>query len=395
MKRILVLATGGTIASKDAGRGLAPALTGGDLLAFVPEAAALCELDVSQVMNIDSTNMDPAGWLTLAGALRDAYDAYDGFVILHGTDTLAYTSAGLSYLAQNLAKPVVLTGSQLPMAAPETDAKRNVLDAVRVACDDAAHGVLVAFGGAVIAGTRARKVRTRSFNAFESIGLPSLARVGEGGEVRWRDGALEESAAVAAERGDVGGDSVDCDGVPVFYGRLNPRVQVLSLAPGVSADAIKALSSYVDALVVETFGLGGVPSCGGVADAFLAWADAGKVVVLATQCPLEGCDPGVYEVGRAFCNRPGVLVAGDMTREAALAKTMWALAEACESIGGRGATDELAAASAVAPINRQKLAALFATPVAHDRASDGQRKPDYWSGDEGLKQPESWGKSTY
>lgn len=395
MKRILALATGGTIASADAGRGLAPALTGDDLLAFVPEAAALCELDVSQVMNIDSTNMDPAGWLTLAGALRDAYDAYDGFVILHGTDTLAYTAAGLSYLTQNLAKPVVLTGSQLPMAAPGTDAGRNVLDAVRVACDDAAHGVLVAFGGAVIAGTRARKVRTRSFNAFESIGLPPLAHVGEDGQVRWREGALDGRAAGAEERGGVGGDSVDCDGAPIFHDKLNPRVQVLFLAPGVNADAIRALRPHADALVVEAFGLGGVPSCGGVADELLAWADAGKVVVLATQCPLEGCDPSVYEVGRAFFNHPGVLVAGDMTREAALAKTMWALAEACEPIGGRGATDELAAASAAASANRQKLASLFAAPIAHDRASDGQRKPDHRSGDDGPREPESWGKSTY
>ncbi len=366
MKRILALATGGTIASADAGRGLAPALTGDDLLACVPEAAALCDLDVSQVMNIDSTNMDPAGWLTLAGALRDAYAAYDGFVILHGTDTLGYTAAGLSYLAQNLAKPVVLTGSQLPMAAPGTDARRNVLDAVRVACDDAASGVLVAFGGKVIAGTRARKVRTRSFDAFESIGLPQLAHVGEDGQVRWREGALGESA-----------------GAPIFHDKLNLRVQILSLTPGVSADAINALRPYADALVVEAFGLGGVPSSGGVADELLAWADAGKVVVLISQCPLEGCDPSVYEVGRAFCDRPGVLVAGDMTREAALAKAMWALAAAQEPTGGRGAADELAdaaaasaaatgaaayaASAAAADASREKLARLFVTPIAHDR----------------------------
>ncbi len=383
MRRILVLATGGTIASADAGRGLAPALTGDDLLACVPEAAALCDLDVSQVMNIDSTNMDPAGWLTLAGALRDAYVAYDGFVILHGTDTLAYTAAGLSYLAQNLGKPVVLTGSQLPMAAPGTDAKRNVLDAVRVACDDAARGALVVFGGAVIAGTRARKVRTRSFDAFESIGLPQLANVDGCGRVRWLEEVLDGSAVGMVERGPDGRKPVDCDGAPIFCDKLNPRVQVLSLAPGVSAAAIEALYPHADALVVETFGLGGVPSCGGVADALLAWVDAGKVVVLATQCPLEGCDPGVYEVGRAFCNRPGVLVAGDMTREAALAKTMWALAEAqesagtsqtaaaAESLGSRGPAaapvDAPTAASAAAPINKQKLAALFATPIAHDR----------------------------
>ena len=371
-----MLATGGTIASEDAGSGLAPALAGADLLALVPAAAGLCEIDAVQVMNIDSTNMEPAGWLTLAGALRDAYDSYDGFVILHGTDTMAYTAAGLSYLAQNLAKPVVLTGSQLPMTAPGTDAARNVLDAVRVACDDAAHGVLVAFGGAVIAGTRARKVRTRSFNAFESIGLSVLARVDDGGQVLWHEGMLDGSVAGAEERGADGRRPADCDAAgrgpsgcaplnraacePIFYDGLNPRVQVLSLAPGVSAGVIEAMCPHADALVVEAFGLGGVPSCGGVADALLAWTDTSKVIVLATQCPYEGCDPGVYEVGRAFRNRPGVLVAGDMTREAALAKTMWALAEAQEPASQ-------AAAGTGAPINKQKLATLFATPIAHDR----------------------------
>ncbi len=388
MKRILVLATGGTIASADAGSGLAPALTGDDLLTFVPEAAGMCELDAMQVMNIDSTNMEPAGWLTLVRALRDAYAAYDGFVVLHGTDTLAYTAAGLSYLAQNLRKPVVLTGSQLPMAAPGTDAKRNVLDAVRVACDGAARGVLVAFGGAVIAGTRARKVRTRSFNAFESIGLPELARVDDDGRVRWREGALDgmrtggdadllapaqsDSGVLDGPRagGDAGSLSPDgprTDGDPVFYDRLNSRVQVLSLAPGATAGVVAALRPHADALVVEAFGLGGVPSSGDVAEALLAWTDGGGIVVLATQCPLEGCDPSVYEVGRAFCDRPGVLVAGDMTREAALAKTMWALGEAQASPAAAQAPAGGFGSAGGHAIDREKLAALFATPIANDR----------------------------
>ncbi len=358
MKRILVLATGGTIASADAGEGLSPALSGAELIAAVPGVADLCELDVRQVMNVDSTNMEPAGWLTLARALREAYAAYDGFVILHGTDTLAYTAAGLSYLAQNLRKPVVLTGSQLPMGAPGTDAVCNVLDAVRVACDDEACGVLVVFGGVVIAGTRARKVRTRSFNAFASINFPELASIDERGQVVWREG-------VSA---DAFGKSI---AEPLFHDRLNTRVGVLPLTPGISAATIDALRPHMDALVVEAFGLGGVPTYGGVAEALLSWADAGKIIVFATQCPFEGCDPGVYEVGRAFCDHPGVLLAGDMTREAALAKTMWALAEAQEEAGGEEsiATQEAAGKRADAPINAEKLAALFATPIARDRLS--------------------------
>ena len=166
-----------------------PALTGEQLVAFVPEVAQVCHVEVSQVMNVDSTNMRPEGWLAIAGEVRRGYDDFDGFAVLHGTDTLAYTAAGLSYLVQGRPKPIVLTGSQLPMGDPGTDGKRNLLDAVRVACDDAAAGVMVAFGGKVISGTAARKVRTRSFEAFDSLNALDLGRVRDG-RVTWADGAL-------------------------------------------------------------------------------------------------------------------------------------------------------------------------------------------------------------
>ena len=160
MKRVLVIATGGTIASAEEGSGLAPALTGEQLVAFVPEVAQVCHVEVSQVMNVDSTNMRPEGWLSIAGEVRRSYDDFDGFVVLHGTDTLAYTAAGLSYLVQGRPKPIVLTGSQLPMGDPETDGKRNLLDAVRVACDDAAAGVMdLGDGGAQGAHAQLRGVR--------------------------------------------------------------------------------------------------------------------------------------------------------------------------------------------------------------------------------------------
>ena len=135
-------------------------------------------------MNVDSTNMRPQGWLAIAGEVRRRYGDFDGFVVLHGTDTLAYTAAGLAYLVQGSPKPVVLTGSQLPMGDPATDGKRNLLDAVRVACDDAAADVMVAFGGKVISGTAARKVRTRSIKAFDSLNVSDLGCV-RGGRVEW------------------------------------------------------------------------------------------------------------------------------------------------------------------------------------------------------------------
>ena len=368
MKRVLAIATGGTIASAEEGSGLAPALTGEQLVAAVPAVARLADVAVSQVMNIDSTNMRPEGWLDIAAEIRRAWERFDGFVVLHGTDTLAYTAAGLSYLVQGACKPIVLTGSQLPMGQPGTDGVRNVTDAVRVACDDAAAGVLVVFGGKVIAGTAARKVRTRDFVAFDSLNAADLGTVGESG-VQWATGARELMAPgahvdVAGENGETlsgrGGSSfglVDgCvqigeaaagrEGLPRFFDTLNPRVMALKVTPGMDGRVVDALRPLCDALVVEAFGLGGIPEYAGATDALLNWADAGKTLVMTTQCPFEGADLSVYEVGRAFCNRPGVLMGGAATTEALLAKTMWALAQAERPDG---------------TVDREKLAALFAS----------------------------------
>ena len=301
-KRILLLATGGTIACAAGADGLTPGLTGEQLAEFVPELADLADFDVRQVMNIDSSNMQPTDWLTLVAAIRDAYATYDGFVVLHGTDTMAYTAAALSCLIEGSAKPIVLTGSQLPMTDSQTDARRNLFDAACAACDNAARGVMVVFAGRIIDGLRARKARTRSFNAFESVNAPDLGKVADG-EVVWAG----EPAAPA---------------IPTFHTQLNPRVQVLKITPATNAQIIEALRPLCDALVVEAYGLGGVPQPQGVTDALLVWADAGKLLVLTTQCPYEDCDPSVYEVGRAFANHPDVIIAGDLTTEAALAKAM-------------------------------------------------------------------------
>ena len=343
MKSILVIATGGTIASAEEGSGLAPALTGEQLVAFVPEVAQVCHVEVSQVMNVDSTNMRPEGWLSIAGEVRRSYDDFDGFVVLHGTDTLAYTAAGLSYLVQGGPKPIVLTGSQLPMGDPGTDGKRNLLDAVLVACDDAAAGVIVAFGGKVISGTAARKVRTRSFEAFDSLNALDLGRVRDG-RVEWADGVCERMcvAARACAAEEVGGAPSSAR----FYDELNPRVAVLKLTPGMDALVVDALRPACDALVVEAFGLGGIPEYDGITETLLAWVDAGKTLVMTTQCPYEGADLSVYEVGRAFCDRPGVLMGGSATTEALVAKTMWALAQAADPDG---------------IVDREQLAELFAS----------------------------------
>ena len=329
MKRILVIATGGTIASLPTEGGLAPALTGEELVARVPLIEGICDIDVVQPMNIDSTNMRPRDWLSIAGIIQDRYADYDGFVVLHGTDTLAYTAAALSYLVQGGEKPIVLTGSQQPMAAPFTDAKLNLYHSLVWACDDAARDVCVVFGGHVIAGTRARKQRTMSANAFTSLNFPDLAVIQGEKIVR----ATVDAAAPAQPR---------------FFRLLNERVGVIKLTPALRVQVFDLISHEYDALVLETFGVGGIPAYddGVFEKTILDWVDAGKTLVLTTQVPEEGLDLGVYEVGRRFADHPGILQGGDMTAEAILAKTMWAL-EAGSS------PDE--------------VRELFYTPVNHDR----------------------------
>lgn len=352
MKKILLIATGGTIASAEDGNGLSPALSGSELAACVPEIEGLCELDVVQPMNIDSTNMRPADWLRIRDVVMEGYDAHDGFLILHGTDTMAYTAAALSYLIQDSPKPIVLTGSQRPMMSPFTDAKLNLYQSLLWAVDDRADGVAIVFGGLVIAGTRARKQRTMSANAFTSVNFPPLAYIRNDRIVR--AGAWGSSVPARADEPtpstepDAGNISA-----PAHFDHIDERVAVLKLTPGLNPELFAALKPAYDALVLEIYGLGGIPDYGADEPSFkqaiFDWVGSGRAIVLTTQVPEEGLDLGVYEVGRAYAEHPGILRGGDMTTEAIVAKMMWALAQtrdACE------------------------LARLFYQPVNHDRLAE-------------------------
>ena len=317
MKRILLIATGGTIASTEDGNGLSPALTGEELAQSVPEIAGLCELDIVQPMNIDSTNMRPRDWMTIRDVVVDGYASHDGFVILHGTDTMSYTAAALSYLIQDSPKPIVLTGSQKPMANPFTDAKLNLYQSLLYALNERSHDVSIVFGGVAIAGTRARKQRTMSFNAFISVNYPPVAYIRNDRIVR---------------NGIHG--SHNAERQPRFYDKLDPRVSVLRLTPGLDPSIFEALKASNDAVILETFGIGGIPETGesgaSYQDAIFDWVDSGRTVVMTTQVPEEGLDLGVYEVGRAYAEHPGILRGDDMTTETLVAKTMWALGQTRE-----------------------------------------------------------------
>ncbi|MBO5842725.1 MAG: asparaginase [Clostridia bacterium] len=308
MKKILLIATGGTIASTPTEQGLAPGLTSRELLETVPELQSVCEIDTLQLFNLDSTNMCHVQWLAIARTVREKYEEYDGFLITHGTDTMAYAAAVLSYLIQQSPKPVVLTGAQRSISQRDTDARENLLNAAIYAADAGAQGVHIVFDGKVIEGTRATKTRTKSYSAFSSMDYPEVAVV-RGGRVLH----YVRNPRPAA---------------PVFYDTLDPRVFVLKLTPGIQPGIFDYLAENYRAVIIESFGVGGIPvyDSEAFADKIAMLTEKGVKVIIKTQVAHEGSDMEVYRVGFTIKQRFNLLEAYDMTTEAAFAKTMWALA---------------------------------------------------------------------
>ena len=298
-KKILVLGTGGTIASKESEQGLVPSADVSELLSYVPEAEEFCELKQIQVFSLDSTNVQPRHWLMLARCIRENYDAYDGFLILHGTDTMAYTAAALTYLVLDSKKPIVLTGSQLPMEDENTDAKDNILQSIRYLVDDRACDVSIVFAGKIIPGGRARKIRTHSMEAFECVGYefdPIHRKM------------------VVSER-------------PMFFDQLNTKVLIWKLIPGLKAETLLKAAEDFDGIIIEGFGLGGLPDLdeNDYFPVLKKLIEAGKVIAVTTQVPLEGSDMSVYEVGMRYKTELPILEGRTMTPEAMAVKLMWTL----------------------------------------------------------------------
>lgn len=308
MKRILLITTGGTIASVKTENGLAPATSGEEILSYIPEAGKYCQIEAEQIFNLDSTNLQPEHWLAMAEKICREYQWYDGFVITHGTDTMAYTAAALSYLIQNADKPIILTGAQKPISAMITDARKNLLDSIRFAAKDGVRGVYIVFDGKAILGTRARKVRTKSYSAFDSINYPVAAFIDDKRILQYVE-AEEETKAVC------------------FYDKIDPRVFVLKLVPGMEPEILRYIGSRYDAIIIESYGVGGIPFYDrrNFLEELAGITEAGKIVVIATQVMLEGSDAEVYEVGFKAINQYNVLQAYDMTVEAAAVKLMWIL----------------------------------------------------------------------
>jgi len=307
MKKILLLSTGGTIASASGEDGLVPKLTGEQMIKLIPELEGLCEIDCKEIMNLDSTNVQPEEWVNIAREAFEGLKEYDGIVITHGTDTMAYSASALSFMLRNLNKPVIFTGSQLPIEHPQTDGKRNILDAFKVAVSGLA-GVYIVFDGKIIKGVRSSKVRTQGFDAFKSINYPYIGRV-ENGEV-----IIEHNVDKVPE------GQIELDD------KLDPRVLLLKLTPGFLPEVIPAvLKLGFRGLIIEGFGLGGVPNFRrNIIPEIEKALKEGIAVVVTTQCLLDGSDLTVYEVG-VKALKAGVIPAYDMTTETIVTKLMWAL----------------------------------------------------------------------
>ena len=302
-KRILFIATGGTIASEVTALGLKPGLTAEALLRAVPAIKSLCDVDSLQLYDLDSTDIGPEQWLGMARAVRENYDRYDGFVISHGTDTMAYSAAALSYLVQDSVKPVIFTGAQKPIGFDTTDSRVNLLDSFICACRDGMHGVMIVFNGRVILGTRARKTHSKSFDAFSSINYPHIADVRDGRVLQYIIPEYTNNTC--------------------FYDSLNRRVSLMKLIPGADEAQLEWLMERSDALVIESFGVGGLPK--GMHECAHRAARQGKLLVMTTQVQNEGSDLAVYGTGRPLSEDPLILEAYDMTTEAAVTKLMWLL----------------------------------------------------------------------
>ena len=309
MKNILLIATGGTIVSKESENGLVPQVTSSEILDYIPESRKICNITTVQLFNIDSSNITPFHWLRIKNCIQKNYGRYDGFVITHGTDTMAYTASALSYLIQNSYKPIVLTGAQKSIVELDTDARKNLLNAIIFAADDNACGVKIVFDNNVIIGTRARKTRTRSYNAFQSVDYPSIAIFRNNRPLYY----IEEKKKYNV----------------IFHDSLDPNIFLLKLIPGTDLHILSLLKEKYDAVIVESFGMGGLPGedkekLAAILDDYLS---SGKVLVMATQVPYEGSDLSVYEVGTFMKNRENVLEASTMTLESVVCKLMWILSK--------------------------------------------------------------------
>ena len=308
MKNILIINTGGTFSSQASGHGLAPSITGEEIMSRLGIVSEDISVTVEDYCSLDSANIMPEDWVSLAGRIAECLADYDGFIVIHGTDTLAYTSSMLSFLLQNIHVPVVITGSQMPLNMPLSDAIMNLQCAVWMAASGVP-GVFVAFDRKIMLGCRTSKVRTVSFNAFESINCPYIGEVNAFGLQLYTDRKPKRTRL-----------SLQTD--------YSDKIAVLKVFPGMDLDIFSFLQDHgYEGVYIEGFGLGGLPFLRRDITAEIRKAsDRGLPILVGSQCRYEGSDLSVYETGQRIIDCGGIPVY-DMTQEAVVTKLMWVLGQ--------------------------------------------------------------------
>ena len=306
-KHILLLTTGGTIASLPGGEGLEPQRSG-VMERELDQLRTYYDISVQDVMCLDSSNIRPAQWQQIAEYIFTLRKSYDGIVVSHGTDTMAYTASAVTFMLPNIDRPVVFTGSQLPLADVLSDGPDNLRTAFAMAASGHP-GVFLAFDRKIMLGCRAVKVRASGFSAFESINA--------------------RYAGIVSNLGLV----VDSRVLPVAQGparlenKISSEVFLLKLTPGLSPAIFDALVGMgCKGIVIEAFGLGGMNVLNEGLLGIRRAVDAGISVVVTTQCLYDSANLQVYQVGSRLLQL-GVIQGRDMTSEAAMTKLMWAIGQ--------------------------------------------------------------------